>query len=86
MFDSLAKQVAIVEDVVQNGSFAEAFQMLWQNMIATAVIQYIAIMVGNRFLPHGSVREIYKLCGIDGESLASSLKNILQQGKDKCIG
>ena len=86
MFDSLAKQVAIVEDVVQNGSFAEAFQHALAEYDSNSGHTVHCYNVGNRFLPHGSVREIYKLCGIDGESLASSLKNILQQGKDKCIG
>lgn len=86
MFDSLAKQVAIVEDIVQNGSFAEAFQHALAEYDSNSGHTVHCYNVGNRFLPHGSVREIYKLCGIDGESLASSLKNILQQGKDKCIG
>lgn len=30
----------------------------------------LCISTGNRFLPHGSVNELYRHCGLDAESIA----------------
>lgn len=73
---AFAPVCVVLEDVVQNGSFSEA--------VGGAVlrsgreIDLRCVNTGNRFLPHGSVAEIYKLCGIDGASVAHLLTECLQ--------
>ena len=40
---------------------------------------------GDRFLPHGSVDEICRLCGLDAESIAAYvMKN--RKGKEESLG
>lgn len=82
---SLAPHIAVLEDVVQNGSFSEAVLRVLEKENRTDCHVH-CFNVGNRFLPHGSVREIYQLCGIDGVSIAKSLATIIECGKDESIG
>ncbi len=84
LVSSFASHVAVLEEVVQNGSFSEAILRAAEQ--AGHTCQVHCYNVGNQFLPHGSVREIYQLCGIDGASVAQSLADILKCGKDESIG
>lgn len=59
-----AKWCIVLEDVVQNGSVGEC--------LAACQINHVSMLnIGNRFLPHGSVSELYQLCGLDSESIAA---------------
>ena len=60
LVSSFASHVAVLEDVVQNGSFSEAILRAAEQ--AEHTCQVHCYNVGNQFLPHGSVREIYQLC------------------------
>lgn len=85
MIRTFARQIAVVEDVVQNGSFSEAvLRTLEQN--GRDVYRVHCYNTGNQFMPHGSVREIYRLCGIDHESIAQSLMERVACRKDESIG
>lgn len=66
---SLGTIVAVIEDVVPRGGFGDAVAAsLCRRGLHTA--QLLRFDTGNRFLPHGSVRELYEYCGIDGASVA----------------
>lgn len=85
MLQSFAPHLAVLEDVVQNGSFSEVIlRTLMQQ--SKNEIQVHCFHTGNRFLPHGSVQEVYQLCGIDGTSVARSLRACLDLRKDESIG
>ena len=76
--DSLAGCVAVVEDVVHNGAFAEAIE---EAILSRTGFRMLRFDTGNRFLPHGSVREIYQYCGIDGASVAARIRDFLTDTK-----
>ncbi len=66
---SLKNTVYVLEDVVCNGCFGESLTSVLQD----DSIKIRLLNTGNRFLPHGSVSEIYKYCGIDGQSVAQKI-------------
>ncbi len=53
----------VIEDVVQSGGIGELIAACHKGRTDL-------LNTGNRFLPHGSVQEIYRHCGIDAESIA----------------
>ena len=64
--------VVVLEDIVQSGSVGEA--------LSSALLKYghlparlVLRNTGDRFLPHGSVKEIERLCGLDAESVAAAV-------------
>lgn len=59
---------AVIEDVVQTGSISEAL-----GAMQTAG-RLLAINTGDRFLPHGTVKELYEFCGIDAMSIARGVQ------------
>ena len=64
--------VVVLEDVVEQGSIGEA---LAAELAKTgrAPRRLLLRNTGDRFLPHGSVSEIERLCGIDAESVAAAV-------------
>ncbi len=64
--------VVVLEDVVQSGSVGEALSsaLLAQGC---APARLLLRNTGDRFLPHGSVKEIERFCGIDAESVAAAV-------------
>ncbi len=63
----------VLEDVVQSGGVGECFAAYRDGRTSL-------INTGDRFLPHGGVRDIYKCCGIDAESVAEYIKSHLEKG------
>lgn len=70
---SFAKYIAVVEDVVQNGSFSECVAR-----IATGK-KVICFNTGNRFMPHGDIKHVYEYCGINSEKIAEKAKYTLKK-------
>ena len=59
----------VVEDCANRGCLAqEIFSDLAQEGVN---VRCFARNLGDRFIPHGCVNDLYRACGIDGESLAS---------------
>ena len=59
----------VVEDCANRGSLA---QEIFSNLaLSGADVRCFARNLGDRFIPHGSMRELYRACGLDGESLAA---------------
>ena len=64
--------IVVLEDVVQSGSVGEA---LAAELLKSGYSPERILLrnTGDRFLPHGSVSEIERLCGIDAESVAAAV-------------
>lgn len=69
MRHSLGNTVYVLEDAVCNGCLGECLASSLQDDHTIVRL----LNTGNRFLPHGSVSEIYKYCGIDGQSVAQKI-------------
>lgn len=74
----LSGRVVVVEDVVDSGSLGE-----W--VAAHRDGQTERLNTGDRFLPHGSVGELYHHCGLDAAGIAAFVMNN-QQGKEDGLG
>ncbi len=69
-----AEWCVALEDVIQNGGVGECMAAYHKGMTTL-------LNVGNRFLPHGGVREIMKHCGIDAESVADYIIERIRKEK-----
>lgn len=63
MAEKMADWCVVIEDVVQSGGVGELLAA--QREGRTSLLN-----TGDRFLPHGSVQEIYHYCGIDADGIA----------------
>ncbi len=72
MIAQLCDKILVLEDVVHNGCFGH-------NVIEAVDGQkeVRCCNTGNRFLPHGSVAEVYADCGIDGAHVAAQIQQWL---------
>ena len=76
--EALRGWCVVVEDNVESGSLGE-----W--IAAHRAERTDLLNTGDRFLPHGSVDEICRLCGLDAESIAAYvMKN--RKGKEENLG
>ena len=68
----------VVEDCANRGCLAhEIFSGLAQEGVGA---RCFARNLGDRFIPHGSVQELYRLCGIDAQSLTDWITEALGHG------
>ncbi|MGE4548803.1 MAG: 1-deoxy-D-xylulose-5-phosphate synthase, partial [Intestinibacillus sp.] len=73
MLRSLGSRVIVLEDTVHNGCFGQAITEALQHAgLAQNLVRLCNL--GNRFLPHGTVTQMYRDCGIDAESLANQIE------------
>nr|WP_297175630.1 1-deoxy-D-xylulose-5-phosphate synthase [uncultured Agathobaculum sp.] len=78
MSDALSGWCVVIEDNVQSGSLGE-----W--VAAHRAGRTDMLNTGDRFLPHGSVDEVCRQCGLDAESIADFvLEN--RRGKGDSLG
>ena len=70
---NFAKNIAVVEDVVQNGSFSECVARIANDK------NIICFNTGNKFMPHGNVKQVYEYCGINSEKIAEKTKYTLKK-------
>lgn len=73
---SFGRLVVVVEDVVHNGCYGQTVSEALYECVGMHDI--LLLNTGNRFLPHGTVREIYQYCGIDGEGVAKTIESWLE--------
>ena len=69
MKEAFGPNVFVLEDVVHQGCFG---QTVIEALQGTA-IRVELMNTGDRFLPHGSIADVYKYCGIDGHSVAHQI-------------
>lgn len=76
--ESVAKtgRLAVLEETLKNGGIGEriASGLLTRGTVPKTTR---LINLGDRFIPHGSVRELRALCGIDAASVAESLDSMI---------
>ena len=76
--DALCGWCVVIEDNVQSGSLGE-----W--VAGRRADRTSLLNTGDRFLPHGSVDEVRRLCGLDADAIAAYVwKN--HRGKEQDIG
>ncbi len=62
------KRVIVVEDCVETGGVGDCLRSTIAGS-GIAMQQLTLLNTGNRFLPHGSVKELWTLCRIDAQSI-----------------
>ena len=68
----------VAEDCANRGCVAqEIFSDLAQEGIS---VRCYARNLGDRFIPHGSMADLYRACGIDAKSLAAWITEALGHG------
>ena len=65
----------VLEDVVQSGGLGETMAQVHRGRLDL-------LNTGDRFLPHGSVPDIYRACGIDAESVADYMTEKRKAGEN----
>lgn len=66
--NEFADKIFVIEDVVQNGCFGESIANIFKDK------QVFCFNTGNKFMPHGSVEQIYEYCSLDEKSIAKNIK------------
>ena len=69
--------VVIVEEVCYGSGIRES--LAWQLQKQCPDCRVDGLDLGADFVPHGSLKELYKHCGLDGESIAAFTKEVLSQ-------
>lgn len=68
-------RVLIVEETCNGSGIHEALAWELRKLCPDCVLD--GIDLGRRFIPHGSNRELYEYCGLDGKSIADRAKEML---------
>lgn len=71
------RKVITVENGVINGGFGSAVLEFMADNGYTPQIRRIGIP--DRFIEHGTIPELYRLCGMDAEGISAQIKDILTQ-------
>ena len=64
--------VAVVEEVCENSGICHALGEGLRN------VRIQKMNLGRRYIPHGSIAQLYKYCALDAESIAGQIKEALQ--------
>lgn len=77
VFEKLSEKhrVLIVEETCTGSGIREALAWELRKLCPDCVLD--GVDLGRRFIPHGSNRELYEYCGLDGESIAQRAKEML---------
>jgi len=68
------KKIVVMEEVCAHSGIKEALSM----ELSRHCCDVYGIDLGHRFVTHGSVPELYKYCGLDGQSVASFVLEVLK--------
>lgn len=71
------RKIITVENGVINGGFGSAVLEFMADNGYTPQIRRIGIP--DRFIEHGTIPELYRLCGMDAEGISARIKDILTQ-------
>lgn len=69
--------LVVVEEVSRGSGIREA--LAWQLRKLVPKCHFDGMDLGTGFVPHGSLQELYRHCGLDAESIASYTKEVLSQ-------
>lgn len=71
---SKKKKIVVMEEVCAHSGIKEALSM----ELSKYSCDVYGIDLGHRFVTHGSVQELYKYCGLDGQSVANFALEVLK--------
>lgn len=66
----------VAEETVRNGCVGREIAALLRTR--NILVPTVTCNVGDAFIEHGTVQELYRLCGIDAESLAKTAQEVLE--------
>ncbi len=69
--------VIVVEEVCSGSGIREA--MAWELQKLDPRCRFAGIDLGRRFVPHGSLKELHRHCGLDAEAIANYTKEVLSK-------
>lgn len=72
---SQSHRAVILEETCAGSGIREALAWELRKLCPDCVLE--GIDLGHRFIPHGSTRELYEYCGLDGKSIADRAKEML---------
>lgn len=72
---SESRRVLIVEETCTGSGIREALAWEIRKLCPDCLLD--GVDLGRRFIPHGSNRELYEYCGLDGKSIAARAKEML---------
>lgn len=78
---NLAKEYSLIvtlEEANLNGGFGSAVLELFQSAGCLSSVKVVSFGFPDAFIPAGSCEELFKMYGLDGESLAERIKNVLK--------
>ena len=71
------KTVVVVEEVCSGSGIREA--LAWELHQLDPSCRFAGVDLGEGFVPHGSLKELHRHCGLDAESLANYTKEVLSK-------
>ena len=72
----VSDKVIIVEEIAGNCGIHESLSCLLKEKNPNLLVK--GYDLGTRYIPHGSVEELYDLCGLSPEKLAKTIMVVLQ--------
>ena len=69
--------VIVVEEVCGGSGIREA--LAWELHQLDPGCRFAGVDLGEGFVPHGSLKELHRHCGLDAESLANYTKEVLSK-------
>jgi len=71
------KRIILVEEVCTGSGIREA--LAYEMGILCPECRVSGLDLGRDFVPHGSLKELYKHCGLDAASIAEYTKDVLSK-------
>ncbi len=69
------RHLLVAEETVRNGCVGREIAALLRSR--EILVPTVTCNIGDAFIEHGTVSQLYRLCGIDAQSLAQSVKEVL---------
>ena len=69
--------VIILEEICGGSGIREA--LAWELHALDPACRFYGIDLGKRFVPHGSLKELHRHCGLDDQSIANYVKEVLSE-------
>ena len=74
---SPARKVIVVEEVCRGSGIRES--LAWELRETEPDCRIFGIDLGKRFVPHGSLKELHRHCGLDAAAIAAYTKEVLSR-------
>lgn len=74
-----SKNIVVVEETASGSGIREA--LAWEIHKKNPTCRIFGMDLGTDFVPHGDQKKLYQLCGLDAESIANYVREVLQSEK-----